>query len=308
MNLITLKDVIHKSFNVVWDFKTWPVWQKEHTSITAKIIYEWKTAFIKAFLPWYDQEREIISFFPSISPQIYISENNDTYNYMILEDLNLNYVSLDFRSMNMNDIMGMHQLYRRNFEKHAQWKDFNVPEQIHTWAIDKVSEWIDNTYISEEEIPSHEREKIKRAFIEYEETAVIEKELSFWVWWPPHLWRNKEKNDLRMIDWWHMKYMRKWSEVLWIFWAKILMRIHTYDKNAYPEWKNECKNFIEKYNIPDTILFQKLIWTLFADYGNLMVKNKLNRKNIEDEWYNPDKNATKWRERTYQLIKDLWYI
>ena len=75
-------------------------------------------------------------------------------------------------------------------------------------------------------------------------------------------------------------------------------------KANYDEWYKRLLERNEDKNLVKLLLFIKLVWTVFEDYGNLIYKREVWSEKDWQENGNFEK-IRKWVERNYKVLQEL---
>lgn len=136
-------------------------------------------------------------------------------------------------------------------------------------------------------------------------------EYSFGRFWTDHVFTDGKKTQL--IDFDNVWYQINGSELVGMIWSNLLYSVENYD--SYEEWKalfekryDTLLDTNKKYKgLADLLLFQKIIGTIFMDYGNLSFSSD-NIKKIEDKGMSAVDNREKWIQWNYRLLWEMFHL
>lgn len=139
--------------------------------------------------------------------------------------------------------------------------------------------------------------KVKNLNIEY----------NFWRFWTWHIFSDWINH--KFVDFDNVSYQIEWTELLGVMWSNLL--ISAWDYKSYEDWKANYdewyKMLLERYedkNLIKLLLFIKLVWTVFEDYGNLIYKKEVWSRNEWQKNGNFEK-VKKWVEWNYKALQEL---
>ena len=153
------------------------------------------------------------------------------------------------------------------------------------------------------------REKINRTLDRLlSKVKSFDFEYNFWRFWERHVfsdWTNHE-----FVDFDNVSYQIEWTELVGAMWSNLLMT--AWDYKSYEDWKINYdewyKRLLERYedkNLIKLLLFIKLVWTVFEDYGNLVYKREVWGKNKWQEKNNNFEKIKKWVQYNYKALQEL---
>ena len=190
-----------------------------------------------------------------------------------------------------------------NWVKKALWNTLQPAFKLTIWKKykDKINERISNgnntveqygINIDKEEINTNLDKllsKVKSFNFEY----------NFWRFWTWHVF--SDWTEHKFVDFDNISYQIKWTELIGIMRSNVLLWTDKYDsyedwKSDYDKWYNKITNYQDE-NLVKFLLFIKLVWTIFEDYGNLI--NKRNPENTNSE------KIKKWIKRNYKALQEL---
>ena len=133
-------------------------------------------------------------------------------------------------------------------------------------------------------------------------------EYNFWSFWKRHVF--SDWTNHKFVDFDNINYQIKGAELIGIIWSNLLMS--AWDYNSYDERKNNYdvryKKLLETYedeNLVKLLLFIKLVWTVFEDYGNLIYKEEVWNKNKWQEKKNNFEKIRKWVQYNHRALQEL---
>ena len=133
-------------------------------------------------------------------------------------------------------------------------------------------------------------------------------EYNFWRFWTWHVFSNGTNH--KFVDFDNINYQIKGTELIGIMWSNLLMSAWDYKsyedwKVNYDEWYNRLLERYEDKNLIKLLLFVKLVWTVFEDYGNLVYKREVWGKNKWQEKDNNFERIIKWVQYNYKALQEL---
>lgn len=101
------------------------------------------------------------------------------------------------------------------------------------------------------------------------------------------------------------------KDFVWLLWSSLSLNTYNYlDFNDYKEKFDDlmvqCEDIVHNWALLKVLMYSKLIWMIFNDYGRLMLSRDHNRKSIIDQWYTPEANAIRGIQRTAQLFQEMF--
>lgn len=292
----------------------WPVWQQTKTVITAVL----DDKIIKGYLKPNHYETRIADLLADKKTTYIKTPQYTTIATSPFHIINTPHAQKGwFHALNLQEddkklIRDIYNRYRKDYDHidhqlTTQQKTLITDETQHDTIINKTQGRIQKGKdVVQNTIPEININDIQSCFIAQHQSYQGEQQLVHGVFWFDHVRYHPETHDIRLINYAHTKYQRKGTEIMGIVWSSIIMAVHRY--TSYQKRYDDIKYAIDMFAIPNIIVFQKCIGTLFADYGHLMISHKTNRESIQHQWHDPHSNAKKWRQRTYQLIQDLWFL
>ena len=248
---------------------------------------------------------------------------------------------LDFSKMKPEEIMNLYDEYRQTFdefEKYSKWKTSTESnpalqkiyslsnkyrnnimfELVWNPALKMAVEKKYKNKISERILNGEgnvrscgidaNKEKINKSL----DTLLskinnLDFEYNFWRFWTWHVF--SDGTNHKLVDFDNVSYQIKWTEVLGIMWSNLLMSV--WDYNSYEEWKSDYDKWYQKLldtyedkNLVKLLLFVKLVWTIFEDYGNLIYKREIWGEKGWQENGNFEK-IRRWVEWNYKALQEL---
>lgn len=138
--------------------------------------------------------------------------------------------------------------------------------------------------------------KVKRFDFEY----------NFWRLWSWHVF--SDGTNHKFVDFDNVGYQIEWTELICAMWDNLLNATWNYNERDWKVKYDERYNYLlEKYkdeNLVKLLLFVKLIWTVFEDYGKLIYKKEISggkewqKKEISEE-------IKKWVIWNYEALQKL---
>jgi hypothetical protein len=135
----------------------------------------------------------------------------------------------------------------------------------------------------------------------------VDFEYDFWRFWSWHVF--SDGTNHKFVDFDNVSYQIEWMELLGIMWSNLLISVWNY--SSYEEWKlgydKWYKRLLETYkdnNLVKFLLFLKLVWVIFEDYGNLIYKREIGGKDKLMDNKNFEK-IKKWIEWNYKALQEL---
>lgn len=316
--------------NVVW--KVWNYYLKWFTK-TGSVLWKTEYELINLFNHFSVENNSNFSW-PDVSE---IWETEDGWYYFLMKDAkNWGLKELDFSKMNPDEIMELYDKYRQtfdDFEKYSKWKtstDSN-PTLQKIYSLSKKYKnsllfnylWnpllklaVSKKYNSKinERITNGQgvvracdivvdREKLNKTLNKL--LSKIEKldfEYVFWRLWAWHVF--SDGKAYKLVDFDNVSYQIKWTEPVGTMWSNILIWVQNYEsfedwKKVFDGWYKKLIEICEDENLAKLLLFVKLVWTIFEDYGHLIYEREFwwKNKNFDE--------IKKWVEWNYRVLQDL---
>ena len=99
-------------------------------------------------------------------------------------------------------------------------------------------------------------------------------EYNFWRLWSWHVF--SDGTNHKFVDFDNVGYQIEWTELICAMWDNLLNATWDYNEDEweakYNEWYNHLLGKYKDKNLVKLLLFVKLVWTIFEDYGNLIYK------------------------------------
>ena len=320
-----------KKTNVVW--KIWNFYIKWFTRI-GKILWKTECELIQLFNKFSEENDSRFSW-----PMIMEEWENEEWYFFRMEDAKgRGKQELDFSKMSPEEIMKIYDEYRQTFdefEKYSKGKTstetsptlqkiyslsknnilFNLVWNSALKAAiakkykNKINERISNGQGNVRSCGvDTNREKINRTLNRLlSKVKRFDFEYNFWRFWTWHVFSDWRNHKLVGFD--NVSYQIKWKELLGIMWSNLLMSAWDYKsyedwKANYDEWYKRLLERNEDKNLVKLLLFIKLVWTVFEDYGNLIYKREVWSEKDWQENGNFEK-IRKWVERNYKVLQEL---
>lgn len=326
-----------KKTDVVWKILSEdPNWKESFVkwfTKTGRVLWETEYKLIGLFNHFSVLNNSSFSW-PDISE---IWETKDGWYYFLMKDAKQwGKKELDFSKMKPDEIMKLYDEYRQifdKFEKYSKWKTSTEsnPALQRIYSIsnkyrdnimfelvwnpilkkavakkckNKVNERIFNGQSVVRACGVDvDREKINKSLDKLlSKITNLDFEYNFWRFWSWHVF--SDGTNHKFVDFDNVSYQIKWTEVLGIMWSNLL--ISAWDYNSYEEWKLNYDKWYQKLletyedkNLVKLLLFVKLVWTVFEDYGNLIYKREVwwKNKNFDE--------IKKWVEWNYRALEEI---
>ena len=280
-----------------WDTPDgWYFFIMEDAKLWGKEELDFSEMSIKEIIRLYDAYRPIFDEFEKYSKWKTSTESNPKI--QLLYSLYKRYLQPEVSSQPTTKISNI-----INWVKKALWNTLQPAFKLTIWKKykDKINERISNgnntveqygINIDKEEINTNLDKllsKVKSFNFEY----------NFWRFWTWHVFSDDKTH--KFVDFDNISYQIKWTELIGIMRSNVLLWTDKYDsyedwKSDYDKWYNKITNYQDE-NLVKFLLFIKLVWTIFEDYGNLI--NKRNPENTNNE------KIKKWIKRNYKALQEL---
>lgn len=328
-----------KKTDVVWKILSEdPNWKESFVkwfTKTGRVLWETEYKLIGLFNHFSVLNNSSFSW-PDISE---IWETKDGWYYFLMKDAKQwGKKELDFSKMKPDEIMKLYDEYRQIFDKFEKYSKGKTSTETNptlqkiyslsknnilfnlVWnsalkaAIakkykNKINERISNGQGNVRSCGvDTNKEKINRTLNKLlSKVKRFDFEYNFWRFWTWHVF--SDWTNHKFVDFDNVSYQIKWTELLGIMWSNLL--ISAWDYNSYEEWKLNYDKWYQKLleiykdeNLVKLLLFVKLVWTVFEDYGNLIYKGEFWRKKEWQENGNFEK-IKKWVVRNYKVLQEL---
>lgn len=256
--------------------------------------------------------------------------------------------NIDFSSISQEKLINLYKFYREEFdefEKFSKWKistekDLKIQKFVH--SVKKIEEkirlleeklWIlklaTKKLVGVKQLQQLQNwiskwDSVVKWIIGYDQTILFSKfqelqqnlkkydfEYNFGRFRTWHVFSNWKSHQL--VDFDNIWYQIKWTELLGIIRSNLLLPVEEYSsynerKWSFENWYKQLLETTKNENLARLLVFQKLIGTIFMDFGYLMLKLENNREKITKKWLIPEENSKKWIEWNFRLLKDLFEI
>lgn len=273
-------------------------------------------------------------------------ETEDGWYYFWMKDVKKwGLKELDFSNMSMDEIMKLYNEYRQTFnefEKYSKW-EISMESNPTLQKIYSLSNRYKNNILFNlvwnpalklvigkrysnkiNERMSNGWDNVRACGLDFDKEKInnwLERLLSkvdnvgfeynFWRFWTWHVFSDWNKH--KFVDFDNVGYQIKWTEIIWIMWSNVLNSVWKYDtynewKNDYDGWYNKLLGIYKDDSLVKLLLFVKLVWTVFEDYGHLIYKREvLDKKGklSNDELKEKKDEIKKWVERNYRALQEL---
>lgn len=317
--------------NVVWN--VWNYFYLKWFTKTGKILWKTEHELINLFNDFSEKCNNKFSW-PDVSE---IWETEDGWYYFLMKDAkHWGLEELDFSKMSPEEIMELYSKYRQtfdDFEKYSKWKTstesnstlqkiyslsknykdsllFNfVWNPLLKLAVSKkynskINERITNgqDVVRACDIDVDREKLIKTLDKLLSKVEKMDFEYVFWRLWTWHVFSDGE--IYKLVDFDNVSYQIRWTEAIGTMWSNLLIWVQNYE--SFEGWKKVfdgwCNKLVEIYGDNDLVkllLFVKLVWTVFEDYGHLIYERDFLWK---DESFDEIK---KWIEWNYRVLQEL---
>lgn len=331
-----------KKTDVVWKILSEdPNWKESFLkwfTKTGRVLWETEYKLIDLFNHFSIENNSSFSW-PDISE---IWETKDGWYYFLMKDAKQwGKKELDFSKMEPDEIMKLYDEYRQTFDKfkeYSKWKTSTEsnPALQRIYSISNkykdniMFELVWNPILKKAVAKKYknkvnerifngqsvvracgvdvDREKINKSLDKLlSKITNLDFEYNFWRFWSWHVF--SDGTNHKFVDFDNVSYQIKWTEVLGIMWSNLL--ISAWDYNSYEEWKLNYDKWYQKLletyedkNLVKLLLFVKLVWTVFEDYGNLIYKREVWRGKGWQKNGNFEK-IRKWVDWNYRALQEL---
>jgi len=281
-------------------------------------------------------------------PEIIKSNTNDDIYFLMKDIEKTWKTGIDFSSISQEELIKLYKSYREEFdefEKFSKWKistekDPKIQKFVH--SIKKIEEkirsleeklWVlklaTKKLVGGKQLQHLQDwiskwDSVVKWIVEYDQSILFSKfqelqkklkkydfEYNFWRFRTWHVFSDWKSHQL--IDFDNVWYQIKWTELLGIVRSNLFLPVEEYNSYAerkwsFENWYKQLLETIKNENLARSLVFQKLMGTIFMDFGYLMLKLENNRNKIAEKWLVPEENSKKWIEWNFKLLKDLFEI
>ena len=331
--ITTLAQKLSQDFPDIVFFREGPI--EKDTKIN--LIWKNDAYYIKAFTAeWAEdwvKELEHINLLNTFSqetwscfswPEIVKSMTDDTV-YFLMKNIEQSWKKMiDFSTLSVEELISLYGLYRKEFDAFEKFLKAN--HHIHSeqwWALiwdqkkmvekkqrQQTQEWIAQWDTTVKWIVDCDTDTLLTTFKALQkQVKQYDIEYAFGGFRSWHVFGDWHRYQL--VDFDNVWYKIIWTELLWVIRSSLLLPVEEY--SSYSEWRENFEKWYvvltKTVNNKDQArlqLFQKLLWTIFFDFGHLMITTDSNRDKIKKKWLVPEENAKKGIEWNYQLLKELF--
>lgn len=324
----TLSSKIQKIYPWYIQTKLWPWWQP--------ILYStvWRDQnwnYIKAFTTYWTafgkKELRLLQsvnhFSQKLSTDIswpkIISVSDSPIFHFVLSDLQAEWFKqVDFQKISTNDAFKLYKRYRDfcdtyikdwNLKQTIKYREHDVRDSQQRQFKKRLEMWKSNIKLV---LPDIDIEKVKETYkclhTDCKNFTAEYTINSFFGW---HVFYNTATDQIKIIDL-EENYRVVWHTLLQIAYSKVLLPVHTYSSYKVREIEvterfELIRKEINNSSLTSLLLYKKIVWILFADFGYNMTTILKNRTTVESFGIDPDENAKKWIKWYYTLLQKLYY-
>lgn len=175
----------------------------------------------------------------------------------------------------------------------------------------KIAERIEKGKIRVSKVMDYDEKELFLKFKELKEAICsYHFEYTFWRFWTGHVFSDGKEHQL--VDFDNVGYQLEGTEFLGMMRSNLLLSVHNY--SSYDEWKLAFELWHQKLleNTKDEalarlLLFQKLVGTIFMDFGYLIPLLPQNRDALIKKGLDPEIVAQQGIQWNFQLLREIFY-
>lgn len=203
----------------------------------------------------------------------------------------------------------------------SKMSEFVLTSLVKYFSKKTVSGWIDSWL----EVVSQKQEwvnkdKLMTTYVQLQkDVKKCELEYNFGRFRTSHVFQKKSENGnidedtYKLLDFDNVTYQVKGTELTGIMRSNCLLAVENYQ--SYEQWRADAmwwyETLLEEVK-PESIvrmqLFQKLIGTIFADYGSIRQRSEEKEKFEKNKAINCDEVSDKGIEWNYKLLQELYWV